>query len=136
MKKIIPAMILLLFVTSKINAQANIPKPTWVVIKSANLLCWECREKLDNYLFEENRQNMDNGMLKWTFNLLAGEIKVQYLPDRVSIEEIKTAINNAGFDADTTKAEPYAYAKLPPACKYVSEGGGPKKGHPCHLPPN
>ena len=136
MKKIILSAALFLLVGVKINAQVMAAKAQWVTIKSANLHCWECKERLDNYLFQENRANMENGMLKWTFNLINGEIKVQYLPDRVSVDDIRTAMNNAGFDADTTKAEPFAYAKLPPACKYISEGGGPKKGLPCHLPPN
>lgn len=110
-------------------------KPQWVTIKSANLHCWECKELLDKYLVEENDQNWQSGMLKRTYNLLGGEIKIQFLPDRVTIDDIRTAINNAGFDADTTKAEPTVYVKLPPSCKLISDGGGPKKGQPCHLPP-
>jgi hypothetical protein len=136
MKKIILSIALMLLVATKMNAQVMASKPVWVTIKSANLHCWECRELLDKYLFDENNQNMENGMLKWTFNLIAGEIRVQYLPDRVSVDEIKTAMNNAGFYADTAKAEPTVYIKLPPACKLPSEGGGPKKGVPCHLQPN
>ena len=111
-------------------------KPQWVTIKSANLYCWECKERLDGYLLVENRANMDNGMLQWKFNLINGELRVQFLPDRVSLDEIRTAMNNAGFDADTAIAEPSNYAKLPPSCKRISDGGGPKKGIPCHIQPN
>jgi len=119
--------------TSK--GQVMAAKPQWVTIKSANLHCWECKEKLDNYLTIENNANFQNGMIKWSYNLISGEIKVNFLPDRVSVDDIRTAMNNAGFDADTTKAEELAYKKLPPACKYNSEGGGPKKGQPCHIQP-
>ena len=137
MKRIIfPALLLLLLSTSKMEAQVMSNKPQWITIKSENLHCWECKERLDAYLLGENRANMDNGMLQWKFNLINGELKVQYLPDRVSVDEIRTAINNAGFDADTAKAEPSVYAKLPTACKRIADGGGPKKGIPCHLQPD
>jgi len=120
---------------NRIQAQVMAAKPLRITIYSSNLHCWECKELLDKYLVEENNQNWQNGMLSKSYNLLSGEIKIQFLPDRVSIDEIRTAINNAGFDADSTKAEPTVYLKLPPSCKLISEGGGPKKGRPCHLPP-
>ncbi|MDE3125958.1 MAG: copper chaperone [Bacteroidota bacterium] len=110
-------------------------KPQWVTIKSDNLRCWTCKERLDKYLIIENNANMQKGMIQWKINLLAGEIKVQYVPDRVSVDDIKTALNNAGFDADDEKAEPDAYKKLPPICKRAEDGGGPQKGKPCHIPP-
>jgi len=128
--------LLLLVASGKlVSAQVMAGKPQWVVIKSDNLRCWECKERLDRYLIKENNINMENGMLKWNYNLLNGEIKIQFLPDRVSVDDIKGAMNNAGFYADTTSPEPLAYKRLPPACKLVSEGGGPKKGAPCHIEP-
>jgi hypothetical protein len=136
MKKLIPFIISLFVFGTATKAQVMAAKPQWVTIKSDNLRCWECKEKLEKYLLIENNANMENGMLKWTFNLLNGEIKIQFLPDRVSVDDIRTAMNNAGFYADTTRAEPLAYKRLPPACKLVTEGGGPKKGAPCHLSPN
>ena len=121
--------------TAKTNAQVMAAKAQTVVIKSANLRCWSCREKLEEYLVRENEDNMQSGMLKRTYNLMAGEIRVQYLPDRVNIDAIKTALNNAGFDADSTKATPDAYKLLPPICKRKEDGGGPQKGKPCHIEP-
>ena len=116
--------------------QAQQPKSEWITIKSANLRCWECKERLERYLLVENKSNMESGMIQWKFNLLQGELKVQFWPDRTSADEIKTAVNNAGFDADDAKAEEDAYKKLPPICKRPSDGGGPQKGgKPCHIPP-
>ena len=132
---IILFFVFIVFNAHKSNAQVMSAKPQWIIIKSSNLHCWECKELLDKYLVKENDLNWQSGMLKRSYNLLAGEIKVQFLPDRVSVDDIRTAINNAGFDADSTKAEPSVYLKLPPSCKLNSEGGGPKKGQPCHLPP-
>lgn len=117
------------------KSQVMSAKPQWVTIKSDNLRCWTCKERLDKYLIIENNANMQKGMIQWKINLLAGEIKVQYVPDRVSVDDIKTALNNAGFDADDEKAEPDAYKKLPPICKRAEDGGGPQKGKPCHIPP-
>jgi len=117
------------------NAQVMSAKAQWVTFKSANLRCWECKDRLDKYLKTENNASFENGIVTWKINLLQGEIKLQYYPDRVTADDIKTAINNAGFDTDDAKAEEEAYKKLPPACKRAEDGGGPKKGAPCHIQP-
>ncbi|SJZ93814.1 hypothetical protein [Sediminibacterium ginsengisoli] len=123
-----------LLICTAFAANAQQPKPEWVTIKSPNLKCWECKERLDKYLLRE-KDNTDNGISQWKINLLQGEIKVQFFPDRTSASAIRTALNNAGFDADTEKAEPDAYKKLPPACKRAEDGGGPQPRKPCHVPP-
>jgi len=135
MKKIALMVLIGSFFSAKMNAQVMAAKAQTVVIKSANLRCWTCKEKLEEYLVRENEDNMQSGMLKRTYNLLAGEIRVQYLPDRVSVDAIKTAINNAGFDTDSTLAVLEAYKLLPPICKRKEDGGGPQKGKPCHIEP-
>ncbi len=128
-------MALLLVSGSFFAANAQQPKFQWLTVKSANLKCWECKERLDKYLLVENKANMEMGIMQWKINLLQGEIKFQYLPDRTNPEAIKAALNNAGFDADNDKAEPEAYQKLPPICKRAEQGGGPLKGKPCHVQP-
>ncbi|MDE3235989.1 MAG: hypothetical protein KGO81_08555 [Bacteroidota bacterium] len=134
-KQIVLLSILLAGTFTAGKAQVMAARQQWITIKSANLKCWECKEKLLMYLKTENAANMQNGMVDYRFNLLAGEIRILFHPDRVSADEIRTAINNAGFDADTTKAEPDAYKTLPPICKRAEDGGGPQKGKPCHIPP-
>lgn len=124
-----------LLICTAFAANAQQPKPEWVTIKSPNLKCWECKERLEKYLLQE-KDNTDNGISQWKINLLQGEIRVQFFPDRTSASAIRTALNNAGFDADTEKAEPDAYKKLPPICKRAEDGGGPKPGKPCRLPVN
>lgn len=125
----------LLMAVYSAKSQVMAARPQWVTIKSANLRCWVCKERLDRYLIIENNANMQKGMIQWKINLLAGEIRIQYIPDRVTPDDIRTALNNAGFDADNEKAEADAYKKLPPICKRAEEGGGPQKGKPCHIPP-
>jgi mercuric ion binding protein len=133
MKKIIYSLLILTCFSAATHAQQ--PKPQWVTIKSPNLKCWECRDRLEKYLLVENKSSMESGMMQWKINLLQGEIKVQYLPDRTNPEVIRTAMNNAGFDADDSKADEESYKKLPQACKRAADGGGPQKGKPCHVQP-
>ncbi|MBN8837750.1 MAG: hypothetical protein J0I09_10850 [Sphingobacteriia bacterium] len=135
MKKTVYTLLVSIIITTGLKAQVMTSKMQWITIKSANLKCWECKERLMGYLKQENETNMQSGMTDYRFNLLNGEIRIFYHPDRVTPDEIRTAINNAGFDADSTKAEPDSYKKLPPICKRAEDGGGPAKGKPCHLPP-
>lgn len=114
------------------NAQQA--KPEWVTIKSNNLKCWECKETLDKYLLKE-KGIIEGGLVQWKINLLQGEIKIQYLPNYINPDGLKATLNNAGFDADDTKADPESYKKLPPPCKRAEDGGGPRPGRPCHVPP-
>lgn len=134
MKKII-LILSCFFVVSVLHAQVMSAKAKTVIIKSANLRCWECSERLDKYLTVENKSFLESAIIEWKINLQKGEIKIKYLPDRANIEDIKAVINNAGFDADNEKAEPEAYKKLPTACKRSEDGGGPQNGKPCHIKP-
>lgn len=47
----------------------------------------------------------------------AQTITVKYKPKQVSPDKIRTVISNAGYDADTLKADPKAYEKLDGCCK-------------------
>jgi hypothetical protein len=133
MKKI--SILFLLLICLAFESQAQESKVQWITIKSANLKCWECKERLDKYLIIENKSNMEGGIVQWKFFLLQGEIKLQYYPDRVTPDMIRTALNNAGFDADNELATEEAYKMLPQACKRANEGGGPQPRKPCHLEP-
>jgi hypothetical protein len=131
MKKIIVALLVLI---SVYDASAQSAKAEWVVLKSNNLKCWECKDVLDKYLTKE-KDNTDGGIVQWKINLLQGEVRIQYLPDRTSADEVRAAVNNAGFDTDKEKALDEAYKKLPPSCKRAEEGSGPQLRKPCHVKP-
>lgn len=132
MKQIVLSMVAFLLLSATVMAQQ--PQPQWVTIKSANLKCWECKEQLDKYLLLE-KGNSEGAIQQWKINLLQGEIRVQFLPNLTNADNIRTVLNNAGFDADDTKATDDAYKKLPPPCKRADEGGGPQRGKPCHVKP-
>ncbi len=129
------SIFILFFIGFSLKSQAQESKVQWITVKSANLKCWECKERLDKYLIIENKSNMEGGIVQWKFFLLQGEIKLQYYPDRVTPDMIRTALNNAGFDADNELATEEAYKMLPQACKRADEGGGPQLRKPCHLEP-
>ena len=131
MKKIIVAV---LFLIVAHTASAQSAKAEWVILKSNNLKCWECKEVLDKYLTKE-KENTEGGIVQWKINLLQGEVRIQFLPDRTSADEVRAAVNNAGFDTDKEKALDEAYKKLPPSCKRAEEGGGPQLRKPCHVKP-
>jgi len=131
MRKIIVAVLLLIVVHT---ASAQSAKSEWVILKSNNLKCWECKDVLDKYLTKE-KENTEGGIVQWKINLLQGEVRIQFLPDRTSADEVRVAVNNAGFDTDKEKALDEAYKKLPPSCKRAEEGGGPQLRKPCHVKP-
>jgi hypothetical protein len=131
MKKIILAFICIISVNA-VSAQSA--KAEWVILKSNNLKCWECKDVLDKYLTKE-KENTEGGIVQWKINLLQGEIRIQFLPDRTSADDVRTSVNNAGFDTDNEKALDEAYKKLPPSCKRAADGGGPQLRKPCHVKP-
>lgn len=90
-------------------------------IKTPNVLCEDCKKRLTTYL------DRYDGITSININTHKGEVQVKYLTDRINIEEIKTAIANAGFDADDVPANPDAYKRLPKSCKKAEDGGGHPK---------
>ncbi len=138
MKKIFQliALVAICSISSKTYSQVMAQKPEWITIKSANLRCWICKDRLEGYIDKESKINFESGIAQIKFNLFTSEIKIQYYPDRITPEDIRIIINNAGFDADNEKATETSYKKLPLLCKRNEDGGGPTKGKPCHLNPN
>ena len=90
-------------------------------IKTPNALCEACKNRIETYL------KRYDGVLSINVNYRKGETTVKFLTDRINIEEIKTAIANAGYDADDVPAAEDAYARLPKTCKKFEDGGGHPK---------
>jgi hypothetical protein len=88
---------------------------------------------LNQYLIREKGPGTDAGIVQWKMDLRNATIKIQFIPDRMPLDYIRTAIANAGFDADTIKAEPDSYKILPIQCRKKEDGGGPFKY--CELEP-
>lgn len=133
MKGILFTMLFFIAIGSKAQVMQN--KPIWGTIKVPQLKCWECQQRLDAYLTREKGPNTDAGIIQWKDDLRNGIIKVQFFPDRITLDYIRTAVANAGFDADSITAEETAYKKLPPPCKKASDGAGFGPFKYCNIDP-
>jgi periplasmic mercuric ion binding protein len=81
------------------------------VIKTPTILCEKCQEKVELFI------SHTEGVGSVVVNIRKKTTTVTWLNDRTTLENIKTAIANLGFDADDIEAEEYAYKRLPKECK-------------------
>ncbi len=89
-------------------------------IKTPTIGCENCKNKIETYL------KRNDGVTYVLVNWRRKETVVKFLTDRVNIEEIKTAIANAGYAADDILATPDSYQRLPKTCKSPKDGGPAK----------
>ena len=124
MKKIV--FLLSFFSFFSVMVFAQMPKPQKAEIKTPTAVCIQCKA-----IIEAAVPKQVDGLIKINVIFKRGVTMVQWYPDRTNIEELKTAIANAGFDADDVTANIDYYKKLPVCCKKVADGGGvPKKKKP------
>ncbi len=87
-------------------------KPVQTVkISTPTVQCEMCKKKIETYL------KRYDGIATVNVNYKRKETTVKYLTDRTNEEEIKTAIANAGYDANEITSNPESYNKLPKCCK-------------------
>ncbi len=91
------------------SAQAK--KPVTVKIETPTVQCSMCKKKIEDYMKREQ------GVTKVNVDFKKKETTVTYYADRTNIENIKTGIANAGYDADDVTANEDSYKKLPTCCK-------------------
>ena len=89
-------------------------------ISTPTVGCDACKTRIETYL------KRYDGVVSVNVNWRRKETTVKYITDRTNIEEIKTAIANAGYDADDVPANPESYKRLPQTCKKPEDGGHPK----------
>jgi copper chaperone CopZ len=114
---------LLISFISTIGLAQVTPKAVRVNIATPDAVCEPCKAKI-----EASVPRLIDGIVKITVQTRQKITQVQYYPDRTNIEEIKTAISNAGFDADDVLANPDVYKKLPDCCKKMADQRNPKSG--------
>jgi mercuric ion binding protein len=95
-----------------LSSVAQQPKIQRAEIKIPQAKCEECKQ-----IIESTAPRYVDGLVKINVIFKRGVAQVQFYPDRTNLEEIKTAIANAGFDADDITANPDMYKKLPACCK-------------------
>ena len=65
----------------------------------------------------EKELMLTRGVKSVTINADSMTISVMYNPKQTGPEKIRKVISNAGYDADSVKANPKAYEKLDECCK-------------------
>jgi copper chaperone CopZ len=90
-------------------------------ISTPTVQCDECKDRIETYL------KRYDGVTYVNVNVKKKETTVKYLTDRTNLENIRTAIANAGYDADDVTANQDSYKQLPKCCKKPEDGGGHSK---------
>jgi copper chaperone CopZ len=101
------------------SAIAQSKKGTLVTAKisTPTAVCEQCKDRIERYLLKEE------GVQSSKVNFRQKFTTVKFFSDRTNIENVKTAIANAGYDADNVTANPESYNRLPTACKKPEDGG-------------
>jgi|SRR5664279_5508936 len=92
-----------------------------VTVSVPTVQCEECKDRIEKYLTRED------GITLVKVDYKKKTCKVTYYWDRTTVENIKTAIANTGYDAGDVAADAEAYKKLPTCCKKTEDGGGHEK---------
>lgn len=119
MKKFILSSIAVIGISSFVFAQTK--AQLTAKISTPTVQCEMCKESIETYL------KRYDGVTYVNVNVKKKETTVKYLTDRTNIENIKTAIANAGYDADDVPANSESYKQLPKCCKKPVDGGGMEK---------
>ena len=104
MKNIFLLMLSLAF-ASIVNAQTD------TLVVKTTVLCDECKERIEHDL------SFAKGVKSNVVNLDTKEVTVVYNSDKTDPEKIRLAITKIGYGADSLKADPKAFAKLPLCCR-------------------
>ena len=105
------AIVCALFLSFSLNIHAQQQKPVTVKINTPTVQCEKCKKRIEDYM------KVEEGVLKTVVDFKQKRTTVTYLLDRTNLENIKTAIANAGYDAEDIKADKDVYIKLPTCCK-------------------
>lgn len=116
MKKFIFSLFSILFLTIASFAQTKAVQT--VKLSTPTVQCESCKKRIETYL------KRYDGVMSINVNVKKKETTVKYITDRINEEEVKTAISNAGYDANDVSANPESYKKLPTCCKKPEDGGG------------
>lgn len=102
-------------------AEAQQQRPVSVKINVPGMQCDACKKRVEDVL------RFEDGMAKYVAYPKSRYVLVSYVQDRTNIEILKTAIANAGYDADDVTANEDAYRRLPTPCKKPEDGGTHKR---------
>lgn len=101
-------LLIFIFNIGKIRAQET--EMAEIKIKTS-AVCNECKSTIESALA------FTKGVKKSSLDVATSIVTVSYNPLKTTPEKIRTAISNAGYDADDVPANPKAYKKLSSCCK-------------------
>jgi copper chaperone CopZ len=81
------------------------------VIKTPTVQCDKCKDRIEFFIGRES------GVTSVKVDIKRKTTTVTWLNDRTTLENIKVAIANLGFDADDIEAEELAFKRLPKECR-------------------
>ncbi len=81
------------------------------VIKTPTVLCDVCKDKVEFFI------SHTEGVTSVKVNIKQKTTTVTWINDRTTLENIKVAIANLGYNADDIEAEESAFKRLPKGCK-------------------
>jgi periplasmic mercuric ion binding protein len=111
MKNLLLVLALVIGATSVTQAQAKKKVLQTVTIPTPTVQCDKCKKKIESFMAREE------GVTKTVVDYKRKTTKVTFWTDRTNIENVKTAIANAGYDAGDVAANPESYNALPSCCK-------------------
>ncbi|MFC4261314.1 heavy-metal-associated domain-containing protein [Ferruginibacter yonginensis] len=105
----------------KMNVQAQTKVNDKAIISTPTVINDACKDRVEKALFKQY------GIISYKVDVKKRTTTVAWITDRTDIEQIKTMIANAGFDAGDVAADPDVYKKLPPICKPAPVTATPPK---------
>lgn len=106
-----------LFIAITTQAQDKSVKTATIAVKGN---CEECKKRIENAADIK-------GVKLAVWDEDAQTITVTYKTDKVTLQQIETAIAASGHDVGTTKGNDANYKKLPECCKYRDKKCEPHK---------
>ncbi len=103
--KIVIALIIALVSSIGVQAQNGV-----ATIQTSGQ-CLECKANI------EKTVKAVKGVRMASFDMETKQVKVFFNPKKTSVENIRKAISEKGYDADQLKAEPAGIEKLSPCCR-------------------
>lgn len=103
--KILITIIIALFSSICVQAQNGV-----VTIQTSGQ-CLECKANI------EKAVTAVKGVRMASFDMDTKQVKVYFNPKKTTVESIRKAVSEKGYDADDVKAEPAGIEKLSPCCR-------------------
>jgi copper chaperone CopZ len=89
------------------------------IIKTPGVQCDICKDKVEFFISHEE------GVGSVKVDIRKKTTTVTWITDRTTLENIRVAIANLGYDADDIEAEESAFKRLPKSCKMHKEQAKP-----------